>query len=141
MKPRGGQPGGQPDQGERLNLVDSSGWLEYFADGPNADFFDAPILALDRLIVPSLSICEVFRKVLRERGEHEALVLSAQMQQGVVVSLTPSIAMAAAYLGFEADLPMAESIMLATARAHVAEFWTQDADFEGMESVRFVRRC
>jgi predicted nucleic acid-binding protein len=122
------------------NVVDSSGWLEYFADGPNADFFADAIQAIDRLIVPSLSIYEVHRRVLRERGQNEALVLSAQMQQGIVVNLTPSIAMAAAKLSVEARLPMADSVMLATARAHQADFWTQDSDFEGMDGVRYARR-
>lgn len=140
MSPRDDPPRAQSEGGEDLNVVDSSGWLEYFADGPNAQFFETPLQGLANLIVPSLSIYEVYRKVLRERGTDEALVLSAQMQQGVVVNLTPSIAIAAAALSVEAGLPMADSVMLATARAHRAVLWTQDADFELLDGVRFVRR-
>jgi toxin FitB len=119
------------------NVVDSSGWLEYLADGANADFFAAAIEAPDRLVVPSLSILEVFRWVLRERGEDAALQAVALMQQGQVVELDVAIALRAAKLGLEHKLPLADSVMLATAHVHGVSLWTQDADFEGLEGVEY----
>jgi toxin FitB len=119
------------------NVVDSSGWLEYLADGANADFFAAAIEAPERLVVPSLSILEVFRWVLRERGEDAALQAVALMQQGQVVELDVAIALRAAKLGLEHKLPLADSVMLATAHVHGASLWTQDADFEGLEGVEY----
>lgn len=123
-----------------MNVVDSSGWLEYFADGPNAAFFAPAIEATRDLLVPTLSLFEVFKRVLQQRGEDQALQAVALMQQGRVVDLTAAIALAAAKSGIERRLPMADSIMLATAQTHGAAFWTQDADFEGFEGVKYVAR-
>ena len=122
-----------------MNVVDSSGWLEYFADGPNAAFFAPPIEATRELLVPTLSLYEVFKRVLQQRGEGPALQAIALMQQGQVVDLTAGIALAAAKASIERRLPMADSIMLVTAQTGGATFWTQDADFEGFEEgVRYV---
>ena len=123
-----------------MNVVDSSGWLEYFADGPNAKFFAPAIEATRDLIVPTLSLYEVFKRVLQQRNENDALQAVALMQQGLVVELTSPIALFAARLSADTKLPMADSIMLATARAHQAAFWTQDADFEGVAGVKFVAK-
>ena len=123
-----------------MNVVDSSGWLEYFAGGPNAEYFASAIEDTRRLVVPSLSLYEVFKRVLQQRGEGDALQAVALMQQGQVVDLTASLALAAAKLGVELRLPLADSIMLATARAHEAAFWTQDADFASVPGVRYVNR-
>ena len=123
-----------------MNVVDSSGWLEYFADGPNAGFFAPPIEATRELLVPTLSLYEVFKRVLQQRGEGQALQAVALMQQGQVVDLTASVALAAAKASIERHLPMADSIMLVTAQTVGATFWAQDADFEGFESVRYVAR-
>jgi len=120
-----------------LNVVDSSGWLEFFADGPNAAFFEKAILATDELVVPTISLLEVFKRVLQQRGENAALQAVAQMRQGRVVDLDAELALRAAQTGLSHKLPLADSIMLATARAHDATLWTQDADFEGIEGVRF----
>lgn len=119
------------------SVVDSSGWLEYLADAPGADFFAPAIEDPEHLIVPSLSILEVFKWVLRERGEDAALQAAALMQQGHVVELDVGIATRAARLGLEHRLPLADSLMLATARAHGAALWTQDADFEGLQDVHY----
>jgi predicted nucleic acid-binding protein len=119
-----------------MNVVDSSGWLEYFADGPQAEFFAPPIEDVSKLIVPSLSVYEVFKRV----GETGALQAVATMQQGVVVDLTVAIALSAARISVEQGLPMADSVMLATARAHRATLWTQDADFKGVKGVRYVEK-
>ena len=122
------------------NVVDSSGWLEYLADAANAEFFSPAIEDPERLLVPAISILEVFRWVLRERGEDAALQAAALMQQGAVVDLDVSIATRAAKLGLEHRLPLADSVILATARAHDAVLWTQDADFAAVPGVRYRPR-
>ena len=120
-----------------MNVVDSSGWLEYLADGPNASFFAPAIERSADLLVPTLSIFEVFKRVLGQCDESLALQSIALMHQGRVVELTASLALDSARLSRSARLPMAESIMLATARAHGATLWTQHSDFEGLPDVRF----
>ena len=121
-----------------MNLVDSCGWLEYFAAGPNADFFAPALEAPTELVVPTISVYEVFKRVLQQRGESDALQAVALMQQGSVVDLTAPIALEAARTSAALGLPMADSVMLATARSLEATLWTQDSDFEGVEGVRYV---
>ena len=123
-----------------MNVVDSSGWLEYFADGPNAGFFAEPLQDVAALVVPVITIYEVFKVVCRQRGEDAALQAVALMQQGTVVELSASLAMIAANLSLAAGLPMADSIILATARQLEAPLWTQDEHFHDMSGVRFVAR-
>jgi len=123
-----------------MNVVDSSAWLEYFAGGPNASFFAGAVENTAELVVPTLCLYEVFKRVLEQRGEGEALQAVAVMQQGAVVDLSPSLALAAAKISHEEQLPMADSIILATARAHGATLWTQDADFKGKEGVKSKKR-
>lgn len=120
-----------------MNVVDSSGWLEFFADGPNADAFAVPLGMRDALLVPSITIYEVFKVVCRQRGEDAALQAAALMRQGIVVDLAPSLAMVAAKTSLELSLPMADSIILATARLHAAILWTQDEHFSGLDGVRY----
>ena len=108
-----------------MHVVDSSGWLEYFGDGPNAAFFSKPIQATSLLIIPSLSIFEVFKRILQQRGEHEALLAIAAMKQGQVIDLTTALAMAAATVSVAESLPLADSVIYATARAYQAVLWTQ----------------
>jgi len=120
-----------------VNVVDSSGWLEYFADGPAAGFFAGAIEDTGSLVVPSISLYEVFKRVLQQRDESAALSAVALMQQGTVVDLTAPLALSAAALGAQLKLPLADSVMYATARAHDATLWTQDADFEGLPHVRY----
>jgi len=123
-----------------MNIVDSSGWLEFFADGPNGEEFAAPLKERAALVVPSITIYEVFKVVCRQRGEDAALQAAALMQQGLVVELSPSLAMAAAKTSLELALPMADSIILATARRFEATVWTQDADFKGLPGVKYRPR-
>ena len=123
-----------------MNVVDSSGWLEYFANGPNAAFFASGIERTDELVVPTLSVYEVFKRVLQQRGEGDALQAVAAMQQGMVVDLDAGIALNAARMSLEHKLPMADSIILATAKAFGATVWTQDEDFKGLLGVRFRER-
>ena len=120
-----------------MNVVNSSGWLEYFADAPNADFFAPAIETASELVVPSLSIYEVFKRVLQQRGEDDALQVVGVMAQGLIVDLNMEIAINAAKISVELRLPMADSIILATARAYSATFWTQDADFQNIEGVQY----
>jgi predicted nucleic acid-binding protein len=121
-----------------VNVVDSCGWLEFLAAGPNADFFAPALESPAELVVPTISVCEVFKRVLQQRGDSDALQAVALMQQGSVVDLTPSLALEAARTSAATGLPMADSIMLATARSFDAALWTQDSDFEGIEGVRYV---
>lgn len=121
-----------------MNVVDSSGWLEYLTDGPNADFFASVIERVSDLVVPTLSLYEVFKIVLQQRGEGDALQAAAVMMQGQVVDLDMTLALSAAKVSAERKLPMADSVMLATAQAYGATLWTQDADFEGIEGVQYI---
>ncbi len=123
-----------------MNIVDSSGWLAYFADEPNAGHFLLPLSDSDALVVPTVMIYEVFKVILRESGENEALQAVAAMQKGSVVDLNPSLAIAASRLSLEHDLPMADAIILATAREFNATLWTQDSDFKDMRQVKYFSK-
>lgn len=120
-----------------MNLLDSSAWLEFFADGPLAGRF-APIAAESAsLIVPTVVLYEVFKVVLRERGETEALQVVAAIRQGTVVDITEEIALVAARVSLAHRLPMADSFILATARLHDATLWTMDEHFKDLPQVRY----
>ena len=123
-----------------MNVVDSCGWLEYLADGPNADFFAQAVENVGELVVPTISIYEVFKRVLQQRDEDAALQAAAVMQQGMVVVLDPTMALNAAKLSTDFRLPLADSVILATAWAYNATLWTQDADFKGVDSVQYVEK-
>ena len=123
-----------------MNLVDSSGWMEYFTDGPQAALFSNPIEDTRYLIVPSICIYEVFKKALQLFDEKKALEIVAVMRMGKVVSLDDQMAFAAASLSHKLKLPMADSIILATARSCGATLWTQDADFREIPGVRYFPR-
>lgn len=123
-----------------MNAMDSSGWLEYFADGPNAEYFAPAIENPDKLLVPTISLYEVFKRVLQQRGEDLALEAVAVMMQGRVVDLNSAIAISAAKISHENKIPMADSIMLATARNYEAVLWTQDVDFASFPDVKYVTK-
>ena len=123
-----------------MNLVDSSGWLEYLADSRNAEFFAEAIEDTENLIVSTINIYEVFKRILQQRGEDAALQAVALMHQASVVDVTSPIAMDAVKLSTELKLPMADSMVFATARAYGAILWTQDADFEGLPNVKFTKK-
>jgi predicted nucleic acid-binding protein len=120
-----------------MNLVDSCGWLEFLSDGPNAGFFARPLADMGHLLVPTICLLEVFKRTLQQRGEEAALDVAALMQQGTVVDLDAAIALDAADVGVERKLSLADAVILATARAHGATIWTQDAHFEGLPGVRY----
>lgn len=120
-----------------MNLVDSSGWIEFLIDGLGAEFFAASIDDPATLVVPTVCITEVCRFILREDSETAALHAAAAMRQGNVIELDASLALLAANVGLECSLPLADSIVYATAQLTGATVWTQDSDFEGLEGVRF----
>ena len=120
----------------RANVVDSSGWLEYFADSNRASLFAKAIEDTGNLIVPVISIYEVFKKVLRERGEDDALQAAGMMQAGIIVDIDGALALEAARY----SLPLADSFIYATAIRHEATLWTQDEHFEQLPNVRYFPR-
>ena len=123
-----------------MNVVDSSAWLEYFADGPNAARFAAAIENQGKLLVPSITLLEVFKRISQQRDDSVALQYIAVMQQGAVVDLDADLALRAAVLGQQHKLPLVDSIIYATAQRAKALVWTQDADFEGLSDVRYWKK-
>jgi predicted nucleic acid-binding protein len=122
-----------------MNVVDSSGWMEYFANGPNADFFAPAIEDVDSLIVPVICLYEVFKHIFKQRGEQSALEAVAAMMQGRVIDLTATLAFSAARVSVDLGLPMADSMILTIARAQNAVVWTQDSDFDGLDGVQYIK--
>ncbi len=120
-----------------MNIVESSGWIEYFFAGSNADFFSSAIESTDKLLVPTICLYEVFRKAHVVADEARALQVVAQMKQGHVVDMTEDIALRAALISIKHKLPMADSLILSTAHAHRAILWTQDEHFKALENVNF----
>ena len=120
-----------------MNVVDSSAWLEYFGDGPNASDFASAIEDPDSLVVPTLTLFEVFKRTCQIADEAAALDAVAVMMQGTVVELTASLSLDAARLSLGSRLAMADAIILATARSREAVLWTEDAHFEGMDGVEY----
>jgi predicted nucleic acid-binding protein len=124
-----------------MNVVDSSAWLSYFAGDKNARLFAKPIENIEELLVPSITVVEVFKTVVRQRNEESALEVIAHMELGSVVVLDSELAVSAGVYGVELKLPLADSIIYATARKHDAIVWTQDADFEGLERVKYYPKA
>ena len=120
-----------------MNVVDSSAWLSYFAGDKNAGLFAKPIEAIDELLVPSITVTEVFKCIMRQKAENEALEAIAHMEQGKVVPLDSSLAIDAAVYGLNNKLPLADSIIYATAKKFSAVIWTQDVDFKGFSGVKY----
>lgn len=123
-----------------MNVVDSSAWLEYFGDGPNAPVFAKAIETPDKLVVPALTLFEVFKRTCQLKGETTALEVITVMMQGRVVELSANLALDAARLSLDSGLALADSIILATARSENAVLWTQDAHFKGLENVEFRKK-
>jgi len=123
-----------------MNVVDSSGWLEYFADGSNAEFFAPAIEDTKNLLVPVVCIYEVFKRILQQSGVIEAQQHIGDMKLGKIIDLDESLALSAAKLAIDLKLPMADSLILATARANQATFWTQDEHFKDLDGVKYVKK-
>jgi predicted nucleic acid-binding protein len=120
-----------------MNIVDSSGWLAFFADEPNAKHFLFPLKDTASLVVPAVTIYEVFKVVLRESNENKALQAAVAMQKGKVIDLTAKLAIDASKLSLQHALPMADSIIIATAQVFNATIWTQDSDFKNISGVNY----
>ena len=123
-----------------MNIIDSSGWLEFFSGGVNANKFEMPLSDIEKLLVPSITIYEVFKVILRESNENNALQGIALMKQGEVIDLNSELAMSAASISYNHKIPMADSIILATAKKYDAIVWTQDNDFEKMPNVKYFKK-
>jgi predicted nucleic acid-binding protein len=130
-----------PPGRSRPNVVDSSAWLEYFGEGAGAEQFAGVIEKVGQLVVPAICLLEVFKVVLRHRGEGDALQAVALMQQGTVVDLDASLALSAATVGLTHKLPLADSIVYATAQRVGGVVWTQDDDFEGLPDVEYFPKA
>jgi predicted nucleic acid-binding protein len=120
-----------------MNLIDSSAWLEYFTDGDNAARFSKPIQDTAKLLVPTICLYEVFKFIVKQRGEETGLKFVIAMQQGIVVDLTSEIALQATKISLEYKLAMADSTILATARLYNATLWTQDKDFASIPGIQY----
>jgi toxin FitB len=123
-----------------MNLVDSCGWLEYFADGPNADFYAPALEDPASLLVPTICLLEVFKRVLQQRGEDAALQAAAAMHQGLVAPLDAPIALRAARISHDLKVTLADSVIMATAQSYAATIWTQDAHFKDLEGIRYTEK-
>lgn len=124
-----------------MNVADSSAWIEFLTDGPNAEDFDAILNDRAKLIVPTIAVYEVYRWMERERSVDHADAAVAVMTESTVVDLDLDLAIDAADLAAQHRLAMSDSIMLASAQRFDAILWTQDADFEGLPNVRYVPRA
>lgn len=120
-----------------MNVVDSSAWLSYFSGDQNAGAFAKPIEVIEELLVPSITLTEVFKSIMRQRSEDVALEAIAHMEQGKVVLLDSTLAINAAVYGLKHKLPLADSIIYATAKKFSAVIWTQDADFKALSDVKY----
>lgn len=123
-----------------MNIVDSSAWLEYFEGSKNAAHFAEAIKNYSKLIVPTIILYEVFKKILQQKSENDALQSVAHMKQGQVVDIDMELALLGAKLSSELKLPMADSIILATSQKHKAIIWTQDNDFKGLKNVKYFEK-
>lgn len=122
-----------------MNLVDSSGWIEYFINGKQAEQFSKPIEQVEKLIIPTIVTYEVFKYITHETDENTAWKAISAMHSGYIVDLNTDISLQAAQLSLKLKLPMADSIILATAQAYQANLWTQDSDFKGLDKVKFIK--
>ena len=123
-----------------MNVVDSSGWLEYFANGSNVDFFAPAITDEPNLVVPTICMFEVFKRLSVQLGKEQALQAMGMLYRGQLAALSDEIALQAALLSLEHKLPLADSIILATARTQKATLWTQDEHFKNLPSVEYIEK-
>ncbi len=123
-----------------MNLVDSSGWLEYLSDSKNAKLFAPAIEKTEELVVSTINIYEVYKKILLERNENTAIQVVGLMQQAKVIGVNSSISIQAAKLSYEQKMPMADSLIYITAKQNDAIIWTQDVDFKNMDNVKYFKK-
>lgn len=120
-----------------MNVVDSSGWLEYFAGTKNSELFARHIETPGQLIVPVITIYEVFKKILTEVNEEQALKIAAHMRLGKVIDVDLNVSLEAAKFSKQYKLPMADALIYATARLNDSTLWTQDEHFNSLPMVRY----
>jgi predicted nucleic acid-binding protein len=123
-----------------MNVVDSSCWLEFFAGNDVGEKVSPIIEDLDNLIVPAITIYEVFKKLIIELDEDRGLFAIAHMKQGKVIDLDSDLAIYSAQIGKENKLAMADSIIYAVSRKYSAVLWTQDKHFKNLESVKYFEK-
>ncbi len=123
-----------------MTIIDSCGWLEYFANGANADFFSNPIKDNSEIIVPTIILYEIWKKISRERGEDKAIELVAQLKRYKIIPLDEELSISAAKVSSENNFAMADSIIYATAKKYNAALWTQDSDFKDVENVKYIEK-
>jgi predicted nucleic acid-binding protein len=123
-----------------MNIVDSTLWLEYFAGTEPGNNVSDIIENLNELIVPTITIYEVFKKLLIERNEDDALLAIAHMKQGKIINLTEELSLSAAKISKEHKIPMADSIIYATNLKFNCVLWTQDKHFESLKSVNYFEK-
>ncbi len=123
-----------------MNVVDSSGWLEYFTDGVNAAFFKPAITDEKNLIIPTICLYEVFKYILLHKNEEEALQVMGWMSFGQIVDVDREIAVLAAQLSIDHHLAMADSLILAVAQTHEAVLWTQDEHFKALPGTKYISK-
>ena len=109
----------------------------FFSEGKNASVFGIPIQNIDTLVIPTIIIYEVFKVLLRASGEKNAIIAHAHMQLGNSIDLTPELSIAASRISLDYKLPMADSIILASAQSSNAVIWTQDEHFKGIKNVKY----
>ena len=123
-----------------MNLVDSSGWLEYLSDGKNSKLFAPAIEKTNELIVSIINIYEIYKKILLERDESTAIQVVGIMQQAKVIEVSSIISIQAAKLSYERKIPMADSLIYTTAKLNHAMVWTQDIDFKELDNVKYFKK-
>ena len=123
-----------------MNIIDSSFWLEYFAGTKAGDIVSDIVENIDELIIPTITIYEVFKKILLERNEDDALLAVGHMKQGKVIDLTEELSLSAAKISIKYKLPMADSIIYATNIRYNCILWTQDQHFSGLYSVNYFEK-
>ena len=123
-----------------MNIIDSSFWLEYFAGTKAGDIVSDIVENTDELIVPAVTLYEVFKKLLLERNEDDALLAVGHMKQGKVIDFTEELSLSAARVSVDYKLPMADSIIYATNIKYNCTLWTQDHHFTGLTSVNYFKK-
>jgi predicted nucleic acid-binding protein len=123
-----------------MNIVDSSCWLEYLADSKVGNLVSGAIEDLNSLVVPSITLYEVFKKLLIEKDEDSALLAVAHMKQGMVINLDPDLSIFSAKIAKDHKLPLADSVIYATAKKYNCIVWTQDKHFKGLENIRYFEK-
>jgi toxin FitB len=121
-----------------MNLVDTSGWLEYMFEGPNAALFAPSIEDTPNLVVPVICLYEVFKKVLQVADESSALKAIGHMKLAQVIDATEDLALNAAQLSIRHSLPLADAFIYATTLQHSATLWTQDSHFQHLPHVTYI---